>query len=260
MSEENSFLLVDFTAKAQETGELVDTTDAEVAKKMNAYEENQVYEPRLFIIGAGGIPKIFENKLKEASINEKYEVTITPEEGYGQRDPSKVRVYPIRKFAGVKNLEVGARLDIEGKMGTVKSISSGRVSVDFNPPLAGKTLTYEFKITSKIEDDLAKAKAILNRRFPKLKEKTFDVELSGDVVTIKLPEEVYYLEGLPIMKRAVFSDLSKYVKSVNRILFIEEYAKEKVQKPTEEKPAIETPKAEEKAAVEGKAEETKAPS
>lgn len=262
MNEEGSFLLVDFTAKVQETGELIDTTNAETAKELKAYDEHQAYEPRLFIIGAGGIPKGLENKLKEATVNEQYEITVAPEEGYGQRDPSKVRVYPIRKFAGVKNLDVGARVDIDGKIGTVKTISSGRVSVDFNPPLAGKTLTYAFKIVNKIEDELGKANAILNRRFPKPKEGAITAEISESIVTVKLPQEVFYVEGLPVLKRAVFSDISRYIISADKVVFVEEYLREKEEKPSEEKPseekkAEEGPEPVEKVAAEEKAAESK---
>lgn len=235
MNEEGSFLLVDFTAKVQETGELVDTTNADTAKEMKGFDERQAYEPRLFILGAGGIPKGLENRLKEATVNEQYEINVAPEEGYGQRDPTKVRVYPIRKFAGVKNLDVGARVDIDGKIGTIKTISSGRVSVDFNPPLAGKTLTYSFKVVSKIEDDLGKANAILNRRFPKPKEGAITAEISESIVTVKLPQEMFYVEGLPVLKRAVFSDISRYLKSVDKVIFVEEYQREKEEKPSEEK-------------------------
>lgn len=235
MNEEGSFLLVDFTAKVQETGELVDTTNADTAKEMKGFDERQAYEPRLFILGAGGIPKGLENRLKEATVNEQYEINVAPEEGYGQRDPTKVRVYPIRKFAGVKNLDVGARVDIDGKIGTIKTISSGRVSVDFNPPLAGKTLTYSFKVVSKIEDDLGKANAILNRRFPRPKEGAITAEISESIVTVKLPQEMFYVEGLPVLKRAVFSDISRYLKSVDKVIFVEEYQREKEEKPSEEK-------------------------
>jgi len=262
MNEEGSFLLVDFTAKVQETGELVDTTNADTAKEMKGFDERQAYEPRLFILGAGGIPKGLENRLKEATVNEQYEINVAPEEGYGQRDPTKVRVYPIRKFAGVKNLDVGARVDIDGKIGTIKTISSGRVSVDFNPPLAGKTLTYSFKVVSKIEDDLGKANAILNRRFPKPKEGAITAEISESIVTVKLPQEMFYVEGLPVLKRAVFSDISRYLKSVDKVIFVEEYQREKEEKPSEEKASEEKkpgeePEPTEKVAVEEKVAESK---
>jgi len=262
MNEEGSFLLVDFTAKVQETGELVDTTNADTAKEMKGFDERQAYEPRLFILGAGGIPKGLENRLKEATVNEQYEINVAPEEGYGQRDPTKVRVYPIRKFAGVKNLDVGARVDIDGKIGTIKTISSGRVSVDFNPPLAGKTLTYSFKVVSKIEDDLGKANAILNRRFPRPKEGAITAEISESIVTVKLPQEMFYVEGLPVLKRAVFSDISRYLKSVDKVIFVEEYQREKEEKPSEEKASEEKkpgeePEPTEKVAMEEKVAESK---
>jgi len=262
MNEEGSFLLVDFTAKVQETGELVDTTNADTAKEMKGFDERQAYEPRLFILGAGGIPKGLENRLKEATVNEQYEINVAPEEGYGQRDPTKVRVYPIRKFAGVRNLDVGARVDIDGKIGTIKTISSGRVSVDFNPPLAGKTLTYSFKVVSKIEDDLGKANAILNRRFPKPKEGAITAEISESIVTVKLPQEMFYVEGLPVLKRAVFSDISRYLKSVDKVIFVEEYQREKEEKPSEEKASEEKkpgeePEPTEKVAMEEKVAESK---
>lgn len=227
MNEDGSFLLVEYTVKVKETGELVETTDVNVAKDMNAYDEKQVYGPRLFIIGSGDTIKAFESKLREASLDETNEITVTPEEGYGPRDPSKVRIYPMRKFAGIRDLEVGTRVEIDGRIGIVKSMSSGRVSVDFNPPLAGKTLLYQFKVVSKIEQDLDKVKAIVRRMLPRFKEEAFDIELSDGVAKIKLPPEVYYLDGLPTIKRSIFSQISRYIRTVDRVIFIEEYVKER---------------------------------
>ena len=46
----------------------------------------------------------------------------------------------------------GMQLNIDGILGTVKTVGGGRTLVDFNHPLAGKELSYKVKINRKVDD------------------------------------------------------------------------------------------------------------
>jgi len=235
MSEENSFLLVDYVAKIKESGEIVHTTIKEEAEKAGIYKEGEIYKPELIILGSNEVVKGFEKALKEAEINQEKEVEVPPEEGYGQRDPTKVKIYSLRKLerqVNPEDLKVGNSIEINGKVGVIKGISSGRVVIDFNPPLAGKTLVYKFKVLKKIEDEKEKISLLLSRWFPRVEESKFLVEISGNEVTIRLPPETFYVNGLQVIKRAIFSSITKYISKIEKVTFIESYEKEK---PKEEK-------------------------
>jgi len=244
MNEEGSFLLVDLTAKVQETGEIIDTTNESVAKEAKIFNESEAYVPRLLIVGSDDAPKPLMETLKKAEVGAEQQVVVSPEQGYGLRDPSKVRVLPLRKFANVKNLDVDSRVEVDGRIGTVKSITSGRVSMDFNPPLAGRTIMYDVKVVSVVEGEPDQIRELISRRFPKVDKKTFDIKTEGSTVEIKLPEEVFYVEGLQVIKRALFAEITEHLKSVMTVLFSEVYSKkqeEKKEEHKEEKAEVEPP-------------------
>lgn len=235
MNEEGSFLLAELTAKVQETGEVIDTTNETIAKEAKIFSESEAYSPRLFIIGSDDAPKPLMDALKEAELGASRQVVVPPEQGYGLRDPSKVRILPLRRFANVKDLDVNSRVEVDGKMGVVKSITSGRVSVDFNPPLAGRTIVYDVKVQSAIEGDVERMRALIGRRFPKVDKETFDIRIQDSAVEVKLPEEVFYSEGLQIVKRALFAEVTKHLKNIVTLRFVEEYSKKQEEKKGEEK-------------------------
>jgi peptidylprolyl isomerase len=235
MNEEGSFLLVDLTAKVQETGEIIDTTNEGVAKEAKIFNESEAYVPRLLIVGSDDLPKPLMETLKKAEVGAAQQVVVSPEQGYGLRDPSKVRVLPLRKLENVKDLDVDSRVEVDGRIGTVKSIASGRVSVDFNPPLAGRTIVYDAKVVSVVEGGPDQIRELISRRFPKVDKKVFDVKTEESTVEIKLPEEVFYVEGLQVIKRALFAEITKHLKGVTTVLFSEEYSKKQEEKKEEEK-------------------------
>ena len=245
LNEDGSFLLADLTAKVQETGETIDTTAEDVAKSAGIFSESEAYVPRLFIIGSTDAPGPVMEALKSAEVGVEKQVVVPPEQGYGQRDPTKVRILPLRRFANVRDLDGNSKVEVDGRMGTVRSITSGRVSVDFNPPLAGKTILYTVKVTSSVDGDVDKVRGLISRRFPKADKASFVLEVSAPTVDVRLPEELFYTEGLQMVKRALFGEITKYLKDVAKVRFIEEYSK-KEEKKEEEKaePKEKTEKAE----------------
>ncbi len=90
-----------------------------------------------------------------------------PEKGFGQRDPEKIKRVPIKQlYAKEINPVVGAQIEFQGKDAVVRSIGAGRVLLDFNPPLAGKTLIYDVTVTKKLESKEEKIGALIHRRVP----------------------------------------------------------------------------------------------
>jgi peptidylprolyl isomerase len=248
MNEDGTFLLVDYLVKVKDTGETVYTTSEEEAKKAGIFNEREIYKPELIIIGSNEVTKGFEKALRENEVGQEKEVEIPPEEGYGQRDLTKVKVFSIKRLAeknvNVEEIKVGSSVEVDGKIGIVRAITSGRVTIDFNPPLAGKTLVYKFKILKKIEDDKEKIVSLLGRWFPRIDESKFEVNLSDSEVTIKIPPEIFYVEGLQLIKRTLFSSVTKYVPKVERVVFIEAYEKEKPKEEKKEEKSEETKQAE----------------
>jgi len=137
------FILIDYVGKVKETGEVFDTTIEEVAKKERLYKEGEIYEPKLVVLGEGWVLKALEDELLKLEVGKEATVEIPPEKAFGPRDPGKVKLVPLRRLTS-KGItpQIGMRIEYDGKMATVRTVGAGRVQLDFNPPLAGKTLVY----------------------------------------------------------------------------------------------------------------------
>jgi peptidylprolyl isomerase len=228
-----SFVLLDYVATVKETNEVFSTTKEEEAKKAGLFREGEYYEPRLLVVGSDWFPKGLEEGLVGHEKGEQLTIELPPEKAYGARDASKIRSYPLRKFKNVDSrLQPGARVDVDNRLGVVRSVGAGRVQVDFNPPLAGKTLIYSVEIKDVIEDPVQKILALLHRRIPSVPVERFNVQIEGSSVSIEVPNEAFLIEGLQVIKRALFNDATRFMPELSEIIFIERYAK--VEKPQAE--------------------------
>ncbi|MEM2110867.1 MAG: peptidylprolyl isomerase, partial [Candidatus Bathyarchaeia archaeon] len=111
-------------------------------------------------------------------------------------------------------------------LAVVRTIGAGRVQLDFNPPLAGKTLVYEVTVQSKLETTEEKIKALIHRRIPQVNIDKFSLDIEENQVTINVPEEAFYTEGLQIMKRGISMDIQKFFPEKKTVRFIEVFKKQ----------------------------------
>ncbi len=221
----NSYVLVDYTIKVKDTGEVVDTTSEEEAKKAGVFDASRVYEPRLVVPGKGMLLQAVEEALIGLEEGGSKVFEIPPERAFGPRDASKVKVYPIRKLKDVDTpLVVGARVVVDGKEGIIRTIGSGRVQVDFNPYLAGKTLECSITVRKIITDELERIKAVIHNRIPEVDIEKFEIGVEKPSVRIKVPEDAFLLPALQINKRVIAREVKEAVEGVEKVVFVEEYA------------------------------------
>lgn len=220
----NSYVLIDYTLTVKETGELVDTTAEEEAKKANAYDASKIYEPRLVVVGRGMLLKAVEDALVGMKPGEKKTFDIPPEQAFGPRDPSKVKTIPLRKLKDVEGpVRVGDVISIEGRQGVIRSIGSGRVQVDFNHYLSGKTLVCTVEVKSIINDGLERARRLIHGRLPDIPVDKLEVVAQPPELRVRLPEEAFLAPGLQVAKRALAKELKEAVSGVEKVVFVEEY-------------------------------------
>ena len=219
--EKGSLVLVNYTAKIKDTNEAFDTTIEEDAKKFNIHDPTRTYEPRLISVGDGWVLKGLDEALTNANVGENMNVEVPPEKGFGARDPEKVRMIPLRKLGEkAEEVKVGDAIEIDDKVGIVRFIGSGRVQIDYNHRLAGKTITYALQVLKRLEQDSERITALIRRRIP-IDETKLKITLNEGNLDIELPSENYMHEGLQVIKRAIVNDVFKYVTSVKKIKFIE---------------------------------------
>ena len=232
------FILLNYTCKVKESGEVVETTIESVAKQAGIHHEHEkgehVYEPMFLIPGEGWVPKGLDESLVGLESEKTLTLEVPPDKGYGARDPSKIKLLPLRRFKKEGFDPVpGMQVEIDRKPATIRSVGAGRVQVDFNNPLAGKTLVYDLKIEKVLETREDRIRAIIHRWIPGVAADKFVLTLT-EQATIEMPEEAYFLEGIQFAKRSVAQDIQKFMPKFEKISYLETFKKPQV--PSEPKP------------------------
>ncbi len=160
---EKDFVEISFVARIKESKQIFDLTDEEQAKKEGLYEKGHAhFGPKIICIGQGQVILGLDKTLVGKTVGESFSVDIKPEEAFGKKDLKLVKVIPtsvllkqdIRPYPGLQ-------IEAPGMTGTIRTVSSGRTTVDFNHPLAGKEVLYEVKILRIVHDDKEKIEGLL---------------------------------------------------------------------------------------------------
>lgn len=220
--EKGDFIVVNYVGRVKETGEVFDTTVEEVAREERLFKEGEIYEPKLVVAGEGWVLTALDESLLDFEVGKTSSVEIPPEKAFGPRDPEKVRLVSLRRLTarGITP-KLGMRLEVNGKLATVRTMGSGRVQLDFNPPLAGKTLVYEVTIEKKLETKAERISALIHRRIPAVDVEKFDLKRRKSSAIITMPEEAFYVEGLQLAKRGIATDIQRFFPEITLVKFIE---------------------------------------
>jgi peptidylprolyl isomerase len=224
--QKSDFVLVDYVGKVKETGDVFDTTSEETAKENKLYHEGDIYEPRLVVVGEGWVLKALDDALLTLKLNKKETVEVPPENAFGDRDPEKVKLVPIRRLVarGI-NPQLGAQIEYDKRLATVRTMGSGRVTLDFNPPLAGKTLVYDVTVQKTLKTTEEKISALIHRRIPAVEVEKFDFKVGTANVTLNMPDEAFYIEGIQLAKRGIALDIQRFLPELTTIKFVESFKK-----------------------------------
>lgn len=232
MVAKGTLVKVDYEAWTED-GELFDTTKRDVAKAHNKHNEEVVYEPLPVLVGSGRVIPGFDDALQAADVGKEQDVQIPAEKAFGPRDPNKVDTIPLREFQKQEvNPYPGMRLQHQGRMATVVNVSPGRVRIDYNSPLAGKSLRYKFTITEAIDDPQQKVKAFIELAYGQGRAEGFKVDAKGETVEITLPDSCKYDQRWFVAKYRLVSDLRTYA-GYKTTRFVEEYVTTESAHPTE---------------------------
>lgn len=127
------------------------TVDGRVAETVTAEQ------PLEFIFGTGHLIPKFEENVSGLKKGDRFAFTLDSGEAYGEIIPEAVVDLPIDLFMIDGQLDeslltIGNVLpmtDNEGNrlMGVVKAVADDKVTMDFNHPMAGKTLNFEGEVT-----------------------------------------------------------------------------------------------------------------
>jgi len=158
--QEGDVIRLAYTARTVEDGHLVDTTDAEVAEE-EGVGEDQEFAPRTIALGQGHIFETVEEAIVGSEVDEEGTVVVPSGEAFGEFDEEEVRTVSADKIPEDDRYP-GAQVQIGGEQGFVETIVGGRARVDFNHPLAGEDVEYEYEILEEVEDREERAQGLLS--------------------------------------------------------------------------------------------------
>ncbi len=215
------FILIDYVARVKETGEILDLTLEEVAKKEKFARSDGIYEPMLVVVGKNWVLKGLDEELEKMNVNETKTVEIPPEKAFGKRDPKKIRVVSVRDLPKEGGpIRVGSLVTLENSEGIVLSIGGGRAVIDFNHPLAGKTIVYEVTIRGIIEKLEDKIIALLARRIRGLDKSKIQIQKVNDEVTVQLPSDILTVENIQYALKGVADDIKELLPEVRILKYL----------------------------------------
>ncbi|KGK98862.1 peptidylprolyl isomerase [Methanococcoides methylutens] len=198
--------------------QIFDTTNEDLAKENEIYNPRGMYGGDIVIVGAGHTIAGLDADLEGKEVGYSGNVIIPPEGGFGDHDPKLVENMSLTKFKDQKAYP-GMNIEIDNKRGTVTKVIGRRVRVDFNHPLAGKEVTYEYTIDEKIEDVTEKVKGILAlyTGVPDL-----EVEVNDNKAAIEVPAMLTFNQRWLMAKGRVANELVEYV-GLDKVSYIESY-------------------------------------
>lgn len=134
----NKVIGIEYTLKDAKTGEQLDS--------------NVGQAPLEFVSGKGQIIAGLEAKLVTMSANEEADVLVEPKDAYGEYNNEAIQTLPKEQFAGIELVE-GMSLYGTGEHGetvqvVVKSFNDNEVTIDYNHPMAGRTLMFTVTVLS----------------------------------------------------------------------------------------------------------------
>ena len=105
----------------------------------------------LYLHGAMNIIPGLENALTGKSAGDEVSVTVSPEEGYGAKDPERIQEVPKEMFENSDEIAIGTQFHAQSPDGgaivvTVTEVKDDVVVIDGNHALAGVDLNFDVKV------------------------------------------------------------------------------------------------------------------
>ena len=219
--EEGTIVHVDYDLYNADSGDLIETTREEVAKEHDMHQEGRTYTPLVCVVGAGNLISGFEDSLLEAEADKDISLEIAPADAYGEKDPDQIETISVDKLLrhvrDPKSLYIGGPVSIEGRQGTLSYLAAGRARIDYNHPMAGRTLKYDYKIVKVVEGKEEKVAALLEANTG---QEGFEVSFDGDDISIIVPQTMLFAPNAAMQKFRLVTVLRDAVEA-GKVSFVE---------------------------------------
>ena len=210
---DGDFILIHYTVKVVEEGREVvkDTTREDVARKAGIYDPNRVYGEYLVVVGKSRLIDALDEAIRSMNVGEKRVIEAPPEKAYGERREDLIMRVPIKQLKRHNiPVRVGQEVNIGGRIGRITRVTERFAYIDFNHPLAGKTLKIEVEVLKKLETVEEKVKYLAARRLGIPPGEVKVEEANGNIV-VMLPNTVLGIADLDSVLQLISRDVHETI-------------------------------------------------
>lgn len=143
------FLIGSAAAPIVATGDNISVYYTGAFTNGTVFNSNAGGQPLNFTVGSGQVIPGFDQAVIGMKLNETKNVTVPVNEAYGPVDPARILDVPTSKFGNqtvTKGMIITSTQNGQQFQGIVTAVNATNATVDFNSPLAGKTLVFSIRV------------------------------------------------------------------------------------------------------------------
>ncbi|MDE1825381.1 MAG: peptidylprolyl isomerase [Candidatus Micrarchaeota archaeon] len=131
------------------TGDTVNVSYTGTFTNGTVFDSNVGGQPLQFTVGSGQVIAGFDSAVVGMKVGDNKTITLQPAQAYGEVNAALMISVPANVF-GNRTVEKGMQVSNpqNGQHGIITRVNKTNITIDFNPPLAGKTLVFAIKILS----------------------------------------------------------------------------------------------------------------
>ncbi|MBM3228906.1 peptidylprolyl isomerase [Candidatus Parvarchaeota archaeon] len=210
-----SFVRISYSGYAASSNAIFDTTFEEDARASGVFDPNGKYGPALAVFGNGHLMAGVERQLATMKEGEMREFELEPTDAFGVKSQQLVRIVPLSTFKKNNVMpQPGQTLEIDGRLALVKSVTSGRVLVDFNHPLAGERIRYKLRLDKVLSAPIEKIAALMELNNIRCEAAVDEKNEKKLTLEFSQPENMQEYE---MKKRLLIDGIKKFVPEIEEI-------------------------------------------
>jgi len=214
--QDGDFIKLSYTGSVNEN--IFDTTDAAEAKSAGIHSPNAMYGPVTICVGQKHVILGLDEELVGKETGAEGDVIVSPEKAFGDRDPKRIKSLPKNQFKEKPVRGMPVKMEDMGE-GTVVDVIGSKVIVDFNPPLAGQTLSYHYKIEEIVTDPLEELKGLVRLYAGK----DMEIAIDDGKATVTLPPGINYDRRWLLWRGRIIHEGFELIKGLTEITLVETF-------------------------------------
>ena len=159
---------------------------------------SETKEPIAVVIGSPGLHPAVANALMEMREGETRVIAINASDRVGPRDPMNIVTVPLKPLQDMGlNPQVGQTVTLGMRAGRIIRVTEDSVTVDFNHPLAGRTIYSKVTLIKRLKKDAEGVRAVIKGAFGQYADVVV-VKVRKGLIDIYMTPDVLMMSNLPL--------------------------------------------------------------